>query len=226
MANSKTGKKTKKTNKTKKMVLKNTHFTSYGNKNGSPVAERLFVKLRYGELVARTTTNNVLNSYFFNLNGGFDPNYTGTGHQPMGWDQLTPLYASYRIHKCKYRVDFQAPPYGTSDAYVAVVPSNNAITISAYEASIELPRQKHAVIGTGKPVVLSGNVQLSTLMGQTKAEFNGNDGTKALVSANPTELQLLGIYLFQNTGGSVVINYSVQLEYEVEFFDPVEIGQS
>lgn len=43
-------------------------------------------------------------SYIFAANGMFDPNITGIGHQPMGFDQFTPLYRRYTVINAQIRV--------------------------------------------------------------------------------------------------------------------------
>lgn len=43
-------------------------------------------------------------SYVFNLMSLFDPNYTGTGHQPLGFDQIMPLYDHYTVVGARARV--------------------------------------------------------------------------------------------------------------------------
>ena len=41
--------------------------------------------------------------YQFSCNGLYDPNITGTGHQPMYFDQVTPIYNQYRVIGAKAR---------------------------------------------------------------------------------------------------------------------------
>lgn len=38
--------------------------------------------------------------YSFNANSLYDPNYTGTGHQPLYYDNLTAIYGRWRVRKC------------------------------------------------------------------------------------------------------------------------------
>lgn len=38
-----------------------------------------------------------LGTYIMNLNSLYDPNYTGVGHQPLGFDQMTALYSKYSV---------------------------------------------------------------------------------------------------------------------------------
>lgn len=38
--------------------------------------------------------------YSFNANSLYDPNYTGTGHQPLYYDNLCAVYGRWRVRKC------------------------------------------------------------------------------------------------------------------------------
>jgi len=38
--------------------------------------------------------------YSFNANSLYDPNYSGTGHQPLYYDNLMAIYGRWRIRKC------------------------------------------------------------------------------------------------------------------------------
>lgn len=52
---------------------------------------------RYVELFTLSTAAGAFGTYQFKCNGMFDPNTTGTGHQPMGYDQMTPLYKHWYV---------------------------------------------------------------------------------------------------------------------------------
>lgn len=43
-------------------------------------------------------------SYAFRANSGYDPDLTGTGHQPYGWDQYAALYDQYVVEKSRITV--------------------------------------------------------------------------------------------------------------------------
>lgn len=67
--------------------------------------KKLLMTHKYQETFQLTNTAGVFNSYFFSANGLFDPNSTGTGHQPMYYDQLVALYNHYVVvgAKCVFK---------------------------------------------------------------------------------------------------------------------------
>lgn len=62
-------------------------------------------KLRYAGTYERTFDGVTgLNQYVWNLNSLYDPDQTGTGAQPTYFDQLTAVYAKYRVYGCMIEV--------------------------------------------------------------------------------------------------------------------------
>lgn len=62
--------------------------------------------LRYHELVFLNPSAGAVGLYVFRANSCFDPNYTGTGHQPMGWDQLSSMFAHYCVVSSRIKAVF------------------------------------------------------------------------------------------------------------------------
>jgi hypothetical protein len=57
------------------------------------------VKLRYVADVQLTPTTSAVGSYIFRANNLYDPDYSGTGHQPMGFRQWAAFYNHYVVQK-------------------------------------------------------------------------------------------------------------------------------
>lgn len=64
---------------------------------GTAFPLRLQNTMRYTETVDITLNGSGTASYLFSCNGLYDPNITGTGHQPLYFDQLTALYNHYKV---------------------------------------------------------------------------------------------------------------------------------
>lgn len=64
----------------------------------SPMPVKLRTKLRYCEkFTINPATAGINGAYVFRANDIYDPNYTSTGHQPRGFDQLIPMYDHFRV---------------------------------------------------------------------------------------------------------------------------------
>jgi len=63
-----------------------------------PFPARMRCRLRYNENIAiPATTAGTPSHYLFKANGFYDPNTTGSGHQPMGYDTYASLYHHYKV---------------------------------------------------------------------------------------------------------------------------------
>lgn len=192
------------------------------NRGISPIASRYIVKLAYAESPSITNAAGLNNSYVFRLNGLFDPNQTGVGHQPYGFDQLSLLYNRYRVYKTSWVVS--ARPSGSA-GMMAVVPCNNTTSLAGDSTWLqEIPRGKTRQLSLDSPTRITGSISLPVLMGATSIEYKGDDRVSALVSADPTEIMTLQVVL--NAVSSITVTFDVKIVYHVEFYDPIAQSQS
>lgn len=186
-----------------------------------PIPQRFIVKMKYADDVYA----NASGLYTFNLNSIFDPNRTGAGHQPYGFDQFATLYNRYRVISCSWRV---TAPSSTNTVQLGCIPTNEAITPATFAELKENPRAKYVIQHVGGNVQLcKGRAYIPSLVGRTKAQYMADDRYQATVLTDPAELAVLNIMTANNAGvgqASQVIN--VLLEYVVEFFDVKPLAQS
>jgi hypothetical protein len=74
------------------------------NLGRSPVAKSALVSFRYCETVTVAPAAGLTASYIFRANSLNDPNYTGVGHQPLGFDQWSVFYDNYCVLGSKLTV--------------------------------------------------------------------------------------------------------------------------
>lgn len=70
-------------------------------------SQKRVVKLRYCDHVALNPGISLIDSHVFRANGIHDPDYTGTGHQPMFHDEVAALYNHYCVIGSKITVKIQ-----------------------------------------------------------------------------------------------------------------------
>lgn len=110
----------------------------------SIIPERRMVSLPYVETVTIDPPAGLTpQGYKFVCNGVFDPNNTGAGHQPMGFDQLTPLYNNFVVVGATIRATF-TPSATTTSASTYLVgifkdKKNTGLPVS-YEEIMEMGR--------------------------------------------------------------------------------------
>jgi len=65
------------------------------------------VKLTYKQNLAMVSTSGIIYKNQFAIGNLYDPDYTGAGHQPHGFDQLAALYKQYVVMGAKMTVNFR-----------------------------------------------------------------------------------------------------------------------
>jgi len=164
-------------------------------------------------------------AYVYSANGLFDPNVTGTGHQPMGFDQLMPMYDHYTVMGAKITVNWdnasgvgifgaiQISDSPTPLTAPGQIVENGVITYGTITSSVQNKCQMVATVGIekfmGRPGIL------------TEDDFRGS------VAANPVEQVYFIIYAWQVAGlSSVPVNFDVLIEYAVTLTEPKRLTQS
>lgn len=199
--------------------------------NLSPVPARFVTKMKYAEAV--TVTGAGLQKYYWNLNSLFDPNQTGTGHQPYGFDQLcgptgVALYNRYRVYKVDYVLTVANDSY---NIHYGVLPNNAGLSLIGNVSEMrENPRAQYAVQNPGGTLKkITGTISLPALVGRTKSQYMADDRYQAVYNASPDESMTLGCFsqgLNDDTGVSMSHTFNIMLVYHCEFFDPHALDQS
>jgi len=214
----------KRTIRRKRIYRKRRGTPTIRNVGNSPLAQRFLTKMKYGERLSITTgVGDQPTDYIFNMNSIFDPNRTGTGHQPFGHDTMAQLYNRYRVYKMDYKVICEPNSLGGN---VTVIPNNNVNSLTGSDSGyiMELPRAKTRLINLDGPTTISGTCNIAAINGSTSAAYKADDRFQALFANSPTELLGLHIVVTNQVAGQST--FEVILNYHVELFDPLTIGIS
>lgn len=222
--------KTKRTKRNNKYQLDNQrNYSNYENFKLTFLDPHKYVVLKYVDVYSQSLATVTGSNQIMNLNSIFDPDRTGTGHQPYGRDQLAAIYNRYRVLKTQWRITFHAELQGF---YIVVVPTNGNLStpivdILSYTAACETPRATIRAQGTGaNAVVIRGQIDLNDLNGVTKVEYLSDDRFQAVMTSSPGELLLLNIGTYNPSGSTVTVDFSVELEFFVDVHDPIVLAQS
>lgn len=188
-----------------------------------------FITLKYSDIISQSLATVTATDQIFNMNSIFDPDRTGTGHQPYGRDTLAEVYNRYRVWAFAWKITFHAEAQGFD---IVTVPTNGnlatAITNQAsFTAAAELPRSRVYSQGTGATcIIATGIINLNALNGTTPAEYKSDDRFQAIMTSNPSELILLHVGTYNPSGSTTAVDFIVELEFYCEIFDPIIVGQS
>lgn len=180
--------------------------------------------LKYDMYFDTNLTADVFTYYEFAANGCYDPDLSGTGHQPYMYDQYTDRYTKYRV--IGFRYDVSVPMNGSETAYslrigTQVRNDNYTPTFPAY---FEQPYTKTRAGGSGSPsLAIRGKSNLTKISTRPENYMN-DDRYSSVYTSNPAEL--ISFYVGFLTNVSCTFRTFVTLHYEVEFFDPHPTGTS
>lgn len=168
----------------------------------------------------------------YRLNSLFDPDFSGTGHQPFGYDQLSAWYGKYLVTRARVEITV-TDPTGDGLAFgVAVRPSST--TASLASSSIDVAGERQGVMikcinDSGEQVkTFKFDLPIHEVFGVTQQEYHGGLADYgAATSANPNLVCYLSIACINLSNAT---NYSLQalvrITYDCEFYERITPGQS
>jgi len=193
-----------------------------------PIAPSVFVRLRY---VAAFTSDGTLFDHVYNLNSIFDPDRTGTGHQPLGHDQYANFYNRYRVWSTRVKILYQASgAVSSSPAAVGYVADNNGSGYGALDNAFEQQGSFQTICNPGGPAItIVRNFNLWEITGVSKADYK-DDRFQAIFGSDPSEVIVYHAMYGQVANGSASVSghvlARVQLDYNVELYDPLSLSSS
>lgn len=162
---------------------------------GFPV--KMLVKQKYTETVFMNSNLGTLANYLFSLNGLYDPNFTGAGHQPMYFDQYMAIYNHFTVIGAKITVTFVPYETNTTPLRVALWQNDDTtVTPTTMDSIQEQSIATASILGSGGDAKVTKSFKWSpkkVFGGSLLANslFRGNSG------ANPTE-QSYGVISVQS----------------------------
>nr|WAE43272.1 MAG: capsid protein [Cressdnaviricota sp.] len=168
--------------------------------------------------------------YKFAGNSPFDPDQSGAGVQPYGWDQITALYSKYVCFGSKIKVYFI--PSGTETSFqVYLVPSRIDVPLTYTDASDlrQVPGRKMISYVPGgnqskRNLIMNYAASRRILADEDRSTWN------ALTTADPASLWywflVLDKELEGNDGLTASIRFSVEITYYVRLFHGDSINES
>lgn len=196
--------------------------TALYNNALQPIPQRYITSMKYSETFDLNTLQPFLR---MNLNSIFDPNRTGTGHQPYGHDTFQTLYNRYRVISCSWVISVYN---AGSPIRLACQPANEELAPTSVSEACENPRTKFIIqYPGGNTNMLKGKINIPSLVGRSKAQYMADDRYQAQFGNSPNELAILNVFtanLLDNARDATQV--TVTLKYKVEMFDVKPLVQS
>jgi len=188
------------------------------------------VKLRYATNFLLDAGTGTIDSHIFRANSIFDPDYTGTGHQPLGHDQWSVFYQQYSVVKSKITV--HAASFGNTSAANGILSiktiADDAAPGTTYNTTVlENPSTSWKVYGgnaSSGPITVTKTFNHKTTYKRPISDdtFISNFGY------NPNEQTYFHVcnQALADTNDSAPLECVAIIEYYVMLRTPIELNQS
>lgn len=189
------------------------------------------MKFRYTTQHTLTSAVGVLTNRQYRANGCHDPDITGIGHQPYGWDQITAFYNHYVVLGSKITVQFTPQTDNVANAGVIGLYLSDDTThgFTSYTTFIEAQKGGWRIINGGSSEPKSISCKFSA-----KEFFNVKDvkdnvarlGSSVTTSTSEEAVYNLFYQAADESSTATNLNVVVMIDYIVAFSEPKDIPAS
>lgn len=193
----------------------------------SPMATKFLTHLRYTDQINVDPGLSGLRAvHVFRANSLFDPDETGGGHQPRGFDQIMPMYEKYTVIACRMKCTFMANE-ANQNARVCIAILNTGTPLVSFNDYLES--------GTAITKYLTNTSQPSVVIVQkvamakwfSKTSLLSEDTVQGSSTGNPAEVCHFHVVAAGVNGvntGNVTVQ--VEIQFVAVFTEPVVVAQS
>lgn len=193
------------------------------NKQQWPISKAARMNLRYNDFLKLTSTTGSVVSNQFRMNSPYDVDYSYTGHQPYGYDQISGLYNYVCVIRFTIHLRYTAL---TAAMRVVIEPRFNNATLSGDpQAVMERNQTLNFIAVVGETGSKKFTCYLPSLSGTSLVNYKQTCG--ALPSANPAVVSYCNIYaqtMDTSLSGSLLYDYEIHMD--TIFEQPVVQNQS
>lgn len=215
-------KKTRRTFRKKKSTAL-TRATNRGTMvyRGQPgIADRALLKLRYRDNYTLSSSTVPFVQRAWRLNSIYDPDFTGSGHQPLCYDQWQVFYKNYRVYKTDIIYSIVNETQRAVQMGFVIQPDDSGV--SGDDASFEQPHVFTKILGGQEGQnrsVIKRTIHHPRIIGQTSIQYRSNENTYAAFGTNPNT-NVFGILFCQAVDGASLpdVSVTVQMIFHVELF--------
>lgn len=201
----------------------------YSSNIGLPL--RKTVKLIYCEqFVVSPVTAGLAATQRMLINSMFDPNSTGTGHQPLGFDQWALHYSEYLVKGAKITTTFTNVTPGNSPIRIGHTYQPGTSLDHDLTDRLERQRWQHNKILLG---AIDSKASITSYFSTKKffavKDLRDEHQMTALITGSPTLPAYCIIWAQEASGTGAFVEdllCEVKIEFIAEFIKPIAIGPS
>lgn len=189
----------------------------YAPRYYDPFPYRQFAILRYCESISLTTGIGTSAAHYWRANGIFDPNQTGTGHQPYGHDQYASIYNHYQVMEA---IITMTPTQGNDMQY-----GINLTDDTTGEIDFDTIKEEKGCVWCASTQDTAGTTVTAKF--NTKSYVNKYQQS-ALFGASPADSFYFQTWLTGRASAAASISnaFAITITYKVMMWEPKSLGQS
>lgn len=215
-------------------AVRSRYFPMYrGLRSKGPVKGMTYATLTYNDSISLSPSGTSPASHYFRASSIYDPDFTSTGHQPAGYNELAALYNRYTVVRSGIRVDFISESPAAGGQLIVGVRMDSDTTIPTD------PRQFMEARGTKYQLIADAdagpNVRKITCNYNAKRDFGLNPtlgaSTAGNISSNfgdnPSHNKYYHVFAYVPAGfGGGTIRAVVTVYYTVLLTQPSDVALS
>jgi len=179
--------------------------------------------LRFCMYQTLTTGIGSLGKTVYRANSLYDPDQSGVGHQPRGFDQWMLLYNKFVVTRAKITVLFSQRQNVTNERHICGVQVSSSPNASnELRDYCESRMVSYKGLQSQEPQYVT---QVWDLKEWKRSNVMSDDDTHGNSSSNPLEEWYFNVFLanMENSGAAQSsVQLFVTIDYEATFFDPVD----
>jgi len=162
-------------------------------------------------------------SYVYRINSCLDPDFTGVGGQPDGFDQWKTLYQQYRVVACDVKVHVAAL---AGAALCTMTASTNSTASSSADEQVGLRRARAQLANVGGQIAkMEQRYRVSDVYGVSDQAVLDEDNYAAAITGNPNGVAFLRIEC-ETSGAADSLMVWTTLTMYTRFEKPVDTQDS
>jgi hypothetical protein len=192
---------------------------------GLIVPDHYYTHLNYDEFSLTILSTAATGIYVYRGNCCFDPNFTGVGAQPVGFDQLTALWSRFKVHGSRIEVKLIQC---TQIAALSVTPSLVSSTPSSMQVSLQTPYNVNMMIPSTVPtnnLKLTKYIETRKIFGYPNIFQDDVFAGSGSSSPNHVFFWVLNAATFDEVT-TATMRVNVKITYDIEFYNRVNLSQS
>lgn len=188
---------------------------------------------KYVDTFRITTTAGSLAYQSYRLNSLFDPDYTNTGHQPLGFDQVSSLYNQYKVLRVRARCTLTIDPAlsASGNVQVVITRSSSGAPLTVADATTNAEQNGGAIMviqnNTSSPYTYTRTVDIPSWQGVSRDVYIQDASYDVATNTNPSDVIYLSFILTSQDGSTTLnLNGVVTLNFEYVMRNRKSLTQS